>query len=171
MKKLALLLVTVMFVSCGGDKGKGSESVEKPNQNTDEFTVAFQGIYEKDDEIHVQIKKDGYFDYENPIKQKVTGQALIQRITIDVPQGVSVQNIQFYLSTNKEQKKVQLKSVSILNNGKEVFNGDNFNYLQYFNGNPGVIMDEQTQMFNLDFSGQFPPGFTGNEKLEQHLAK
>ena len=171
MKKLALLFLSISVLSsCGGDKKKGGE--ENTPVVKDNFSIVFQGTYEKDDEINLQYKKEGgYMDYDHPLLYKVTGQPNPQQFTIDLPEGLALENIQFYLSTNKEQKTVQLKNVSIMNNGKKVLDGDNFAYMKFFAGNPGVIMDEKNQRFNLNFEGKFPPGFTGNQELEALLVE
>lgn len=174
MKKLVLLFLGgILLASCGDKKKETTETaVDQEVVVKDNYSIVFLAIYEKDDELSLQFKKDdGFMDYDHPIKYKIKGQPTIQRFSIEIPSGVALANFQFYLSTNKEQKNVQLKAIIVSNNGKEVFNGDNFEYLKYFNGNAGVIMDEKNQRFNLNFDGKFPPGFTGNEQLESMLVK
>lgn len=174
MKKIVLVVLTsVLLFSCGEDKKKKTdESSRQEAEVKDNYSIVFQGIYEKDDEVSIQYKKKGgYMDYEHPIKYKIIGNPSIQSFVINFPSGDSLANLQFYLSTNKEQKEVKLKCITILNNDTEVFKGDNFLYLRYFNGNAGVMMDEVKQTLTLNFEGQFPPGFTGNDQLEEILTR
>ena len=171
MKKIFFVLVSsVLLFSCG-DKKK--DATDAPSEVTvkDNYSIIFQGVFEKDDEVVVQYKKGGYIDYDHPVKSKVIGQPTIQSVMVNIPSGDVLENFQFFLSTNKEQKFVKLKCITITNNGKQVFIGDNFEYLKFFNGNAGIEMDEVNQRLNLNFSGQFPPGFTGNEQLESALLK
>ena len=170
MKKIILLVFSsVLLFSCGDKKKDSSETSAEPLVK-DNYSITFQAVYEKNDELLLQYKKQGGFmDYDHPIKYKITGQPSIQSFSIAIPSGDALENFQFHISTNKEQKNVKLKCITIVNNGKQVCIGDNFEYLKFLNGNAGVIMDEVNQRFNLDFSGQFPPGFTGNEQLEAIL--
>lgn len=169
MKSVVLFLFgVILFSSCGSDKKSHGETDKAAEQAN--FSIVFQGLYEKDDEIIVQYKiKDGYLDYDNPIKLKVDGQPNMQQMIVTIPQGQHLANFQCFVSTNKEQKSIQLKNISIQNNGKDVFNGDNHSYMSYFDGNPGLIFDEITKEFTLDFSGKYPPGYTGNDALENKL--
>lgn len=171
MKKIALIFLGgIILLSCGREKKNESSNVSSEQQvEKANYSITFQGLYEKDDELLVQYKKGGYMDYDHSIKYKITGQPTIQIFSVNIPSGDVLENFQFFLSTNKEQKFVKLKCITITNNGKQVFIGDNLAYLKYFNSNAGIVMDEINQRYNLDFSGQFPPGFTGNDYLESIL--
>jgi hypothetical protein len=169
MKKIFFVLVSsVLLFSCGRNKKDATDTLSEVAVK-DNYSIIFQGVFEKDDEVVVQYKKGGYMDYDHPVKSKIIGQPTIQSVVVNLPSGDVLENFQFFLSTNKEQKFVKLKCITITNNGKQVFIGDNLEYLKYFASNSGIIMDEINQRYNLDFSGQFPPGFTGNEQLEAIL--
>lgn len=173
MKKIALLfLSSVLLLSCGSDKKKESTEIATEQAAAkDNFSVVLQAIYEKDDNISLIYKKGGFWDYDHPITHKVTGQPTIQKFSINIPEGEIVENVQITLSTNKEQKNVTVKSVSIFNNNKEVFNGDDLSYVKFFNSNSGLIWDEKNLRNDLNFDGQYPPGFVGTEELESLLIK
>lgn len=172
MKKIAFVLISaVLLLSCGDKKKDAGEESSKEVVVKDNYTVSFIAIYEKDDVLSMVIKKDGFWDYDHPIEFKVTGQPTIQRFSINAPEGVAVENVQVTLSTNKEQKHLTVKSIAIANNGREIFNGDNLAFVPYFNSNTGLTWDEKNLRYDLNFNGEYPPGYTGNEKLESMLVK
>ncbi len=170
MKKIVLLAFSITLFSCGGDKKKEAVS-ETPIAAVNKYDVVIDGIYEKNDSIAVIYKTDGYFQYEKPISQLIKGSKDIQRITVNIPEGIAAENFQVTLSTNKEQKILTVKNISIRNGDVEVFNGDNLKYVPYFNANSGFTWNQEGLNYKLNFDGQYPPGQTGNEKLEGILAK
>lgn len=170
MKKILLLAISITLFSCGGDKKKETVSEETPVA-TNKYDVVIDGIYEKDDSIAVIYKTDGYFQYEKAISQLIKGSKNIQRITVNIPEGVAAENFQVTFSTNKEQKMLTIKNISIRNGNAEVFNGDNLAYVPYFNANSGFTWNQEGLNYKLNFDGQYPPGQTGNEKLEAILVK
>jgi hypothetical protein len=170
MKKIVLLVLSIALFSCGGDKKK-EEVAEASVAAINKYDVIIDGIYEKDDSIAVIYKTGGYFQYEKPISQLIKASKDIQRITINIPEGVAAENFQVTFSTNKEQKMLTIKNISIKNNNAEVFNGDNLKYVPYFNVNPGFTWNQDGLNYRLNFGGEYPPGQTGNEKLEGILTK
>lgn len=164
MKKIILLFTIVLVsVSCGREK----KNLEV--QANDNFSIVLEAVYQLDDSLSVVVKKDGYWDYENPLPIKIKGQDLIQKIVINIPENVYLENFQITLSTNKEQKHLDLKSVSVLNNDKVMLEGSALKYVPYFNTNPGVKWDEKMMRNDLSHDWEYPPGFTGNEQLESIL--
>ena len=172
MKRLIVLFLTsAILVSCGKDKKNDVENNEEAVALKDNFSVVLEAVYEKDDSLSVVYKKGGYWDYDHPVPFKVIGQPNPQKLTILIPEGDKLENVQITLSTNKEQKTTALKSVAIFNNQKEVFNGANMSYIKYFDSNSGLIWDEKNMRNNLNFDGQYPPGIAGNQNLEAALAR
>ena len=173
MKKLVLLvLVAFVTISCGEDKKKESSAVSEKVEVNNKYSIVFQAIYESDDEFVLQYKPlDGYMEYDRPIKQKLMGKPGIQSFTIQIPDGIALANFQFFISSNKDQKLVEIKNISILNNDKEVYNSGEFLFSKDFDANVGVTYNEEKQLTSLDYSGKYPPGFSGNEQLEANLDK
>ncbi|WP_415060761.1 hypothetical protein [Flavobacterium sp.] len=162
MKKL-IFVFALVIVSCGREKKEVSAPVN------DKFSIVLEAVYQLDDSLSVVIKKDGYWDYENPISLSVKGQDLAQKITVDLPEQVYLENFQVTLSTNKEQKHLDLKGVTVLNNEKVMLEGSALKYVPYFNANSGMKWDEKMMRNDLNFNGEYPPGFVGNEQLESVL--
>jgi len=173
MKKLVfLVLVAFAMISCGGDKKKKSSEIPEETNVKNDYLIVFQAIYESNDEFVLQYKPaDGYMEYDRPITQEITGKSGIQRFTIKIPEGIALSNFQFFISSNKDQKLVEIKNISILNNDKEVYNSGEFLFSKDFDPNVGVTYDEEKQQTKLIYGGQYPPGYSGNEQLEANLDK
>ena len=137
----------------------------------DEFSISFVATYPKDDSLSLVYKKNGFWDYDHPIAYKVKGQEASQKFTIDIPNGDYLENFQVTISTNKEQKEVKIDDVSIIYNDKLFFDGSNLKHISYFNSNSGLKWNDVKKTLELNFDGEFPPGFAGNEQLEALLTK
>jgi hypothetical protein len=167
MKKSILLLISVLtLVSCGKEKKEEVVSLEKDN-----YSVFFDAIYEKDDEISMIFKIDGFWDYDHPKTFKIQGNTAMQNLTFELPKGLAVENVQIDLSSNIEQKTLTLKGVSISNNEKIIISGSEMGFVQYFNTGTGLDWDYVKLRYNLIFGGEFPPRMVGNELLESMLVK
>lgn len=169
-KSILLVFITLFLVSCGGKKKEDTTDAQVPDK-LDKYSLIMDVIYEKDDSLAIVYKTGGYFQYEKPVSYAVKGSPELQRVVVDMPSGISVENFQITFSTNKEQKNLTIKNISIKNDNVEVFNGDNLTYGTYFNPNPGFTWNQAGLNYKLNFDGQFPPGQTGNEQLEAILTK
>lgn len=174
MKKIGLLFLgSILLFSCGKESKK--EEVNTPEAKevvaTDNYAIVFDAKYEKNDEISVVYKKNGYWDYDNPTKVQVTGQPVIQNIRVSAPQGVSVENFQIDISSNKEQQYVTIKGIHVFNNEKEIINGGNNTFSKYFNTGESVGWDPKEERFIMKFDGKYPPRMVGNEEVEVLLVK
>jgi hypothetical protein len=170
-KAVLFILFSIILTSCGGDKKKESVdelSTESVNSK-DNYSIIFEGIYEKNDEISMVFKKGGNWDYDHPTTFKIVGQPTMQKLIFDLPYELSIDNVQIDLSSNHEQKTLTLKGVYVLNNGKEVINGSNMAFIKYFNTGGGLDWDFKKLRYNLIFGGQYPPRMCGNDVLESIL--
>lgn len=173
MKKLTLLFlgIILVFSSCGRDKKNDQNSSDENVAEKDNFSIVMDAIYEKDDELVLVFKKNGYWDYDHPIKFSVKGQPNSQMLNLQFPLGRRYDNVQIDVSTNKEQKVLKLTNISILNNGKIVVDGQNMGFLQYFNFGTAFTWDDKQLRYNLLFDQKFPPRIVGSDKLETILIK
>lgn len=172
MKKILFtVLSTLILISCGKEKSEETvnEVVEAEVQKLDKFSVVLEGVYQKDDSLSLVYKKDGYVDYDHPVALKVKGQELSQKFVFDIPQGVYLENFQVTLSTNKEQKDIQLNSIEVYYNDSLIFDGKAMVYVPYFNANEGLKWIEEKKSLELFFEGTYPPGISGNDKFEESL--
>lgn len=168
MKKIFGLFIIALSISCGGEK---KEDVVPTEEKIDKFSISFVATYPKDDSLSLVYKKNGFWDYDHPIAYKVKGQEASQKFTIDIPNGDYLENFQVTISTNKEQKEVKIDDVSIIYNDKLFFDGSNLKHISYFNSNSGLKWNDVKKTLELNFDGEFPPGFAGNEQLEALLTK
>ena len=168
MKKFFGLLIVALSLSCGGEK---KEEIVPMEEQLDKFSISFAATYPKDDSLSLVYKKNGYWDYDHPIALKITGQELAQKFIIEIPEGDYLENFQVTISTNKEQKEVKIEDVSVIYNDKLFFDGSNLKHISYFNSNSGLKWDDVNKTLELNFDGQFPPGFVGNEQLEAIFSK
>ncbi|MEO4007223.1 MULTISPECIES: hypothetical protein [unclassified Flavobacterium] len=175
MKKIGLLFLgSILLFSCGRDNKKEeaeTSSEQKEVVVADNYAITLDAIYEKDDELLLVFKKAGYWDYDHPTKFKIVGQPNMQNIKIDVPQGLSMENVQVDLSSNKEQKYVTIKGINVLNNGKVVIDGSNNMHAKYFDMGNSVGWDPKGLRYIMNFGGEYPPRMVGNEQLEAVLVK
>ncbi len=173
MKKIILLVLAVgLLTSCGGDKKKeATKSSIEEQVVKDNYSIVFEAIYEKDDELSMIFKKVGYWDYVHTTTFKVKGQPTMQKLTFEMPKGLSIENAQIDLSSNKEQKTVTIRGINVINNGKEVINGANMEFVKYFNTGTGLTWDAKKLRYNLIFGGEYPPRIVGNDVLESILVK
>lgn len=172
MKKIILLLIGgLLLTSCVDKKKDATETSEESNVVKDNYAVVFEAIYEKDDEVLMIFKKDGFWDYDHPSTYKIVGDTAIQKLTFDLPKSLSVENIQIDLSSNKEQETLKLTGINLYNNGQEIINGSNMGFVKYFLTGTGLGWDEKNLRYNLIFGGEYPPRIVGNELLESMLVK
>ncbi|CAM3957771.1 MULTISPECIES: hypothetical protein [Flavobacterium] len=171
MKKIALLLlVGVTFFSCGREKKEEADFSEIAEESL-KTTLILDAIYIKDDSLSVFCKVDNYFLYDKPIAVKVKGSDVIQRISIEIPENTPVESFSIVASTNKDQSTLVMKGISVEQNGKMVFDGSDYKYLDYFLADESFKWDEAKQRCDISHSNKYPPGIVGSEKIEHILIK
>lgn len=168
MKKLIFVFsMSVMLFSCG----KNKQDIVITPEKVVKYVVSLEAIYPKDDSIAVIFKTDGYFQYEKAVSLKIKGSDLVQKLNIDMPDGVQVDNVQLTVSTNNNQEKITLKDISILNDNVKLIDVNNLAITDFFDFNPGLALDFKERFCTLNFKGQYPPGITGNKNIEQKLIR
>jgi hypothetical protein len=172
MKKIVYLLVIITaLASCGRDKKeeqtKQSESVVE--KKADQYSVLIEAIYEKNDSISLVYQDGGFFQYEKAISSKITGQTGLQKIEIKIPENQQIENIKIVISTNKDQQTLDVRNISILQNGNPIIDGSISKYAQYFLTDSSFKWDATKSRYILDHSGKYPPTLVGNEKIIQML--
>lgn len=171
MKKLFLLLVVaISLYSCGSDKKKENAS-EIDAIVTDKYNVVLEAIYEKDDSIVVFYQKDKFFQYEKPTSLKIKGSPLMQRLTINLPEGIAIENLSITTSTNKSQDFITIKSLSVLDDKTVVVDGSNGKYSESFLTDPSFSWDLKNSRYNLNHKNEYPPSIVGNANLSALLTK
>ena len=167
MKKIFFgLLTSLVLISCGKEK---KETIQMPEE-VNNYSVNISAVYPEDDSLSVVYKFDTYFQYEKAVSLKIKGSSELQNLSIEMPKGVAIENIQLTVSTNKNQKKLNFQNIQITNEGKEVFNVLNQSITDYFDFNPGIVL-EVDRSCSINFKGEYPPGLTGNQNLEMKLVK
>ena len=172
MKKFIFVALTALFlVSCGKEKSESENenNAEVEVKDLDKFSINFEGLYKLDDSLSLVYKKNGYWDFDHPVSLKIIGQDTPQKFTINIPEGDYLENFQITLSTNKDQKEIQLNSIQVFLNENIMFDGKSMVYVPYFNANEGLKWIEEKKALELFFGGKYPPGISGNEKFEQSL--
>ncbi len=172
MKKTIIMLLSVLtLVSCGKEKENGAEKDKAGTGLLDKYSLELDAIYEKNDSINVFYKTDGFFQYEKPITTKVNGSQLPQKIKVQIPEGIAIENIKIEVSTNKEQEALTIQNISILNNDKVVVDGSNGKHSEYFVTDESFSWDLEKSRFKLNHSNKYPPGLLGNDLTESLLTE
>ncbi|WP_133609045.1 hypothetical protein [Flavobacterium cheniae] len=170
MKKTIIMLISVIaLVSCGKDKKEVKDNTVV--QVVDKYSLEIDAIYEKNDSINVFYKMDGYFQYEKPISATIKGSQMPQKVKVQIPEGIAIENIKIEVSTNKEQEGLTVQNISILNNDKVVIDGSNGKHSEYFLTDESFTWDLEKSRFKLNHSNKYPPGLLGNELTESLLTK
>lgn len=171
MKKIFLLLVVaISLYSCGGDKKK-ENTEEAEAVVADKYNLVLDAIYEKDDSVVVFYQKDKFFQYEKPTSLKIKGSPLMQRLTINLPEGIAIENLSITSSTNKTQDFITIKGISVLNDKTVIFDGSNGKYSEIFLTDPSFSWDLKNSRYNLNHRNEYPPSILGSEKLSDLLIK
>ncbi|ESU24174.1 hypothetical protein FEDK69T_06110 [Flavobacterium enshiense DK69] len=167
MKRIfALFIVIASLVSCGRDKeAANGEANTEAAVEKDQYSLALEAIYEKDDVLKVVYKLDGYWKEDGPIEFKVKGSPVAQKLDIKLPEGVVMQNAKIFLSSNKDQKSLKIISLNVVNKGVFCLQ-DGSTYGDYFDANDGLVWNEKEAKLILSHDKTFPPGIGGNAKLE-----
>lgn len=171
MKKIALLFIgALVLTSCGSDK-KSDDKKDTVVEVKDKYIVEVDGIFEKNDELTVYCQKQGYYDYDNPLKKQVTGSTASQHVQFDIPENVQLENIILIPSTNKEQAYITISNISIKKNDSLVVNGANYQHNNFFNTDGSFTWDEKNQRFNLNHGNANPPAISGKDTVPGMLSK
>jgi hypothetical protein len=172
MKKTIIMLLSVLALfSCGKEKEKDETGNNEATKVVDKFSLELDAIYEKNDSINVFYKMDGYFQYEKPISATIVGSQLPQKIKLQIPEGIAIENIKIEVSTNKEQEGLTVQNISILNNDAVVIDGSNGKHSEYFLTDESFTWDLEKSRFKLNHTNKYPPGLLGNELTESFLTK
>jgi hypothetical protein len=168
MKKIALFLISTLFLISCGDKKK-SETETKTDQ-VDKYSIIIDAVYEKNDSLLFIYGKDGALLFDKVKGINVKGSTLSQKIVFEFPEGEKIDNIGITMSFNKEQKNLVVKSVTIKNGEKTIISPAD-NYLTYFQAGDGFSWDAKNSMYVLDHTKKYPPSFMGSEQLKAILQK
>lgn len=168
MKRLVLLLsISLMFFSCGKEK---KQEVEKPIKS--DFVVYLDAIYEKNDSTYLNIyDKKGNDMLSSRVYVNVKGSPLVQRVTYKIAKGLEFSNICFSLSTNKDQKTIQIKGISIQNKGKTIIGGKGQKTDGFFAINDQIVLNLATGIHELKHDKVYTAGLSGNDVLKKLIEK
>jgi|JI7StandDraft_1071085.scaffolds.fasta_scaffold79617_2 hypothetical protein len=168
MKKVIYFALSVLLlVSCGKAKEENPET-QAPVKQVDLYSVVIEALYEKDDSISVVVQQQGYFNYDKAISKKIVGAPTLQRIEFLLPEGEKIENIGCMISSNKEQKGVTIKNISVMNNGTVVLDGNDSKFGAYFLFDESFKIDKfdgKSFKYFLTQTNKYPPGIRGNDKF------
>lgn len=168
MKKIVLLsLISLVIVSCGKEKKQDVEKTVKSD-----FVVYLDAVYEKNDSTYLNIyDRNGKDMLSSRVYVNVKGSPIVQRVVYKIPTGLEFSNICFSLSTNKEQKTLQIKAISILNNGQAIIGGNGEKTDRLFANGDQLVMNLKTGIHELKHDKAYCPGLAGNEMLKAIIEK
>ena len=169
MKKIFFIsVICLVLFSCGKDKKAASVKIVAKS----DFVVHLDAIYQKNDSTFLDL----YDNNGNGIMAKrvftnVKASPVVQRVTYKIPVDTDFTNICFSLSTNKEQKDIQIKGVTILNKEKTIIGapGDHWDY--YFANNDQLEMNVKTGIHKLKHEKEYCAGLAGNDLLKSLFKK
>lgn len=167
MKNIFLVTLVSLFIfSCGGKKEKVIDS----DVVADNYSIAIDAVYEKNDSLLFIYAQDGSLKFEKVKGMAVKGSPLIQRLVFNFPAGDKVENVGITMSQNKDQKTLVVKAITIKNNDKEII-GSKDNYLTYFQADEGFTWNVKETRYDLNHDKKYPPSLMGSEALKTALSK
>lgn len=169
MKKAVIIIACLALTACGKKEEQNAkpEVVESPAY--DNYSVVLDAVYKKDDSITVTYMMGSHFQYEKPVSLPIKGSPAIQRITVNIPGGIPVENIAIVASTNKAQDSLRVRNISILNGDQILVNGENYKHAEFFMLDESFTWDEKNERYAISHDKKYPPGIRGNEKVEAIL--
>ncbi len=169
MKRIILLSIfSLVLFSCGKEK----KQVDENEVSKSDFVVNLDAIYEKNDSTYLNIyDKNGVDLLQSRVYVNVKGSPLVQQVSYKIKKGLEFSNICFSLSTSKEQKTIQIKGISILNNGKILIGGPGEKTDRFFANGDQLVMDLKTGIHQLLHEKPYAPGLAGNDILKSIIEK
>lgn len=155
-RKLVLILVSAMVLSCGKDKANQQEEVVI-NPNT--FKVEVEGVFKNDDEL-ILFWKDpsiAYFDDKHTIYRGIKGSEMPQKIIFEFKEDDLPNDIRFDVSSKKDQKEIILNYIKIEQQDR-FFIIQKENFYDYFRPNNFMILDSLSGKINTkEIEGSYDP--------------
>ena len=161
-----MLIASILCFSCGK---KAEENTTEKTEIKEKYAIEIDGIYEKDDTITVFYKTDGNFQFDKPINQSIKGSPLAQKIVVDLPQDLAIENVKIEISHNKDQAYITVPNISLKKDNALIIDGRDYKHNQFFMTDGSFKWDEKNIRYGLIHTNQYPPGFVGNDKVEQLL--
>ena len=162
-----LILSIITLFSC---KEK-AEKIEDPKVIT--FDVTLDVIVPKDDMliVHYLEAKDDWFTGDKSVWVKVSGSEQEQKCTFSLPEGILPKDVRLDISSEKEQQKITLNSVTLSYNGNQ-FLIQKQDIDKYFVGNEFIKFDAKTNIASLsNVNNNFDPFFNSRPILYPEFQK
>lgn len=148
MKKVLILIITIIFLGCKNDSKKTNEIskeelIEVDNNKSDvlknidlsdgKYRIIFEGVFEEDDLILIYyITKAGEkLTTEKSLRQKIVGSPDTQKVVLTFEKNEKPYNLRIDFSDNKLQKNVKLNNIIFVDNYNKI-TINNYNIDNYF---------------------------------------
>lgn len=170
-----LLGTFVTIVSCDTKKSRNGESHSSATEDSISkgLVVTLEGVFAINDRFELFYSNNQIFDGKRVIRNAVYGEPVLQKIIFEVPSNEKPEYLRIDLGSNAEQKIISIKNIKVQYNGKDVFEGDNEKYLQFFPENTTVSYIPNKLNFELkaNLEGNFDPILLSNDNLKKSLNK
>jgi hypothetical protein len=172
MRKVSfLVLVSILLVSCGGDKKKEAV-VDQKAVVMHNFSVAIEGTYKENDTLTLYYTQEGAeCTDDQAIKKVVVGSDVNQIISIELPFDVNMDNFRLNLSANDKQQTVILNAIKLKSN-KKTLTIPQIDFSKYLNFNSNVSWDDSQKGFKfISTDDGYIPRVLANIELESKLTE
>lgn len=178
MKKIIFssLVCAAIFSTTSCNK-EGANSTEVSTENTASeskgLVVIVEGVFPKNDRFELFYSNDQNFNGDKMIRQAVYGETTSQKVIFELPENEKPQNLRIDLGSNAEQQFISIKDIRVEYKGKEVLDGRNEKYLEFFPENSTVdyIPEKLTFELKSNLEGVFDPILFSSDNLKKELNK
>ena len=178
MKKIifsSLLCAAIFSMTSCSKEGDNSGNVSTENTISDAkgLVIVLEGVFPTNDTYQFFYSTDGSFAEDKSIKVPVIGQSVLQRVVVELPEGVKPQSFRLDYGYNANQTVVTIKKVEFnyLGNSFEILGADF--YGKFFVDGQGTSYDPITLNINIKSNddGTYDPYATSTDELKKNLNK
>lgn len=177
MKRISLLVLSLLLFSCKNEDKKVDESKEGVAEKVMDtvFTITLNATVLKDDSFQVYYRKNDEktFEEKNSIFTELKGSDKPQDIVFRLPEGVIPDNLRLDFGTNKEQAEIKINKFKLSYFGKtfETTSGSDFFNYMLVETKTASFDKEKATVKPLLVDNSYDPQSTSEKALYDQLQK
>ncbi len=172
MKKiLSVLVLSLIFFSCGQKEKK--EDVVSEKENTETIDLVIEYKYDRADVFKVYYNKisNTPIDGSLMMTQNVQPSNDFQTTTFSFPQGVCPKGIRLDVGIQQDAEYIEIKSIKLVQGSNVIDNSDWINTINW-SANECLVYEKENKRFKIVASnGLKSPVFMSNIVINEKLSK